>query len=104
MNPNHTTNAASVLTSLSSLYAGDSLPDMLEVMEELHSAASEGELPRFTTLNTEEVVSLLEELVYVAQETLRELHKQSNRTQRSKTNTPMLRLVQRDQSQEKRQA
>lgn len=104
MNPNHDTTAANLMTSLSSLYAGDGLPDLLEILDDLHSAASEGDLPRFTTLGTEEVTSLLEELVFVAQETLRELHKQSSRTHSRPQRTPMLRLVQRDQSQEKRQA
>ncbi len=103
MNSNHTSTATSLMTSLSSLYAGDGLPDLLELMDNLHSAASDSDLPRFTTLGADEVAELLEELVFVAQETLRELNKQSNRTIR-KQRTPMLRLVQPDQSQEKRQA
>jgi hypothetical protein len=104
MNSNHNTNPVSLMTNMSSLYAGDGLSDLLETLDDLHTAASEGELPRFTTLGAEEVASLLEELVFVAQETLRELHKQSNRTHgKQRTPTPMLRLVQRDQK-EKRQA
>jgi len=104
MNSNQPSSVTSLLTSLSSLYAGDGLPDILDLLDDLHSAASDGDLPRFTTLGAEDVSELLEELVFVAQETLRELHKQSNRTHRRQRTTPMLRLVQPDQSQEKRQA
>lgn len=105
MNSNPTTTTATLMTNLNSLYAGDGLPDLLDLLDDLHSAASEGELPKFTTLNPEEVTSLLEELVFVAQETLRELHKQTNRTNvKSRTPSRMLRLVQPDQNQEKRQA
>ncbi len=103
MNPNHTSTTASLMTSLSSLYAGDGLPDLLDLLDDLHSAASDGDLPRFTTLGAEDVAELLEELVFVAQETLRELNKNSTRSAR-KQRTPMLRLLQPNQTQEKRQA
>lgn len=58
---------------LASLYVGDCLPDVLDLLDQLHTAASEGSLPRATTLSQDEVVSLLKELIFVAQETLDEI-------------------------------
>lgn len=107
MNPNQTTRAASVLTKMSSLYAGDGLPDLLQMIDDLHSAVSDGELPKFTTLHPDDIAGLLEELVYVAQETLRELNEKQSatpmRTQRQQS-APVLRLLPRDSNPEQRQA
>lgn len=97
-------NAASVLTQLSTLYSGDGLPDLLTLLDDLHSAVTEGELPRFTTLSTEEVSEMLKELVYVAQETLRELNQNPQKQAVRRPRQPVLRLVQPDSTPEQRQA
>lgn len=94
MNPKPQHTAA--LAALSTLYTGDGLPDALTLIDALHSAASEGDLPRFTTLPPEEVANLLEELIYVAQETLRELQAQCAPTRSKPAPKPILKLVQPD--------
>lgn len=80
---------------LAALYVGDSLPDAVEMLDQLHTAACEGTLKRTTTLPQDEVVSLLQELIYVAQETLNELGVQQTHQQRfSARHDVVLRLVQ----------
>lgn len=59
---------------LAALYIGDSLPEALDLIDQLHTAVSEGHLPRATTLSQDEVVGLLQDLIFVAQETLNELN------------------------------
>lgn len=62
-------------------YNGDRLGDLMELLDDLHTAASENTLPRFTTLGEQDVLGLLKELVYTAQETINEI--ESNRVHRS---------------------
>jgi hypothetical protein len=64
------------------------LAAMYEVFDNLHSAASEGELHTLTALNNRELVGWLRELVYTAQETITEIEKYSGRPKQ-----PTLRLV-----------
>jgi hypothetical protein len=63
------------------------LESMLETLDELHTAASEGSTGDFTDLNTRELIGVLREMMFLAQETIEELQK--TRTQK----TPVLRLV-----------
>lgn len=58
-----------------------------EVLDALHTAASEGRLDLFTSMSTSEIVGWLHEFVYTAQETLAEIEK------RNALATPHLRLV-----------
>lgn len=87
---NGTSAQASTIHRLASLYVCDALPDALDLLDQLHTAASEGHLPRATTLPNDEVVSLLQELIFVAQETLDELVSQ----RASARHDVMLKLVQ----------
>lgn len=43
------------------------------LLDELHSAASEGQLPTVTPLSNTELVSWLRELIYTAEETIVEI-------------------------------
>jgi hypothetical protein len=70
------------LHHLASLYQGDQLPELTEMLDQLHSAATDGQLRRFTTLKPSELAVLLHELIYVAQETLNELESQPEPAQR----------------------
>lgn len=83
---------ASTLHRLAVLYPCDSLPEIVDLIDQLHTAASEGQLPMTTTLPADEVADLLEELIYVAQEALNELRQRpAERTQRRRE--PILRLL-----------
>ncbi len=49
------------------------LADLLELLDSLHNAASEGELERQTGMTRRELVGLLQECIYTAGETIAEL-------------------------------
>ena len=66
------------------------LADMFAVFDDLHDAASEGELQDVTGLDNRELVSWLQELVFTAQETITEIEKRSALCARQE---PVLRLV-----------
>lgn len=66
------------------------LADMFEVFDDLHNAASEGELQDVTVLDNRELVGWLRELVFTAQETISEIEKSSALRARQE---PMMRLV-----------
>jgi hypothetical protein len=53
------------------------LEAMFEVFDDLHTAASEGQLEALTTLNNRELVGWLRDLVYTAQETISEIERQT---------------------------
>jgi len=63
------------------------LESMLDTLDELHTAASEGNAGDFTDLNTRELIGVLREMMFLAQETIEELQKAG--TQKK----PVLRLV-----------
>ena len=46
---------------------------MIEVFDDLHTAASEGQLEAMTNLNNRELVGWLRELMFTAQETISEI-------------------------------
>ena len=47
--------------------------DLYDVLDTLHSAASDGALPSVTSMSTAELVDWLRELIYTAQETIAEV-------------------------------
>jgi hypothetical protein len=70
--------------NLELIYNGDRLGDLMELLDELHTAASENTLQRFTTLGEQDVLGLLKELVYTAQEAINEIeHNREDRHQRA---------------------
>ncbi len=60
------------------LYNDVRLGDLFQVLDDLHTAASDGRLQSVTTLTNDEVMSWLNELAYTAQETIVELRKAEN--------------------------
>ena len=66
------------------------LSAVFEAFDELHNAASEGQLHELTPLDNRELVGWLQELVYTAQETIAELEKRNARRARQQ---PTLRLI-----------
>jgi hypothetical protein len=68
-------------------FSDDSLAAVFEAFDDLHNAASEGELDQVTELNKRELVGWLRDLVYTAQETIQEIEKHAAHQQ------PTLRLV-----------
>lgn len=66
------------------------LEAVFEVFDDLHDAASEGEIDAMTSVNSRELVNWLRELVYTAQETIEEIEKTNVRSARQQ---PHLQLV-----------
>ena len=52
------------------------LAAMFEVIDDLHSAASDGQLHKLTTLSKQELVGWLRELAYTAEEAIEEIEKE----------------------------
>lgn len=63
------------------------LDAVFQAIDDLHSAASTGQLHKVTALNNRELLGWLNELVYTAQETIAEIEKSSTHPE------PVLRLV-----------
>jgi hypothetical protein len=53
----------------------EAFEDMLDLLDELHSAASDNELTEATDMNRKDLVSMLREMVYLAEETINEIEK-----------------------------
>ena len=64
------------------------LAGLFHSLDELHTAASEGQLPMVTPLTNAELVGWLQELIYTAEETIAEINHQD-----VKANLPQLRIV-----------
>jgi hypothetical protein len=60
---------------------------VFEVFDDLHTAASEGQLEALTSLNSRELVGWLRELMFTAQETISEIEEVKLRCE------PVIRLV-----------
>lgn len=63
------------------------LNDMLEMLDELHSAASEGKGAEFAEMTHQELLSYLREVIFTAQEAMKEVQNHK------KKQSPILRLV-----------
>jgi len=59
--------------NLQLLYNTARLSDVLEALDELHSAASDGNVRAVSPLSNAELISWLYEVVYTAQETMNEI-------------------------------
>lgn len=51
----------------------NSLSEVYEALDKLHSAASDGQLGQITKLNKRELLAWLKDVIYTAQETIEEL-------------------------------
>jgi hypothetical protein len=65
--------------------------DVLEYLDELHSAASEDEGQSFAGMSETELLNALREIVYTAQEAITEL--EASRAKRQSKNKPVLQLM-----------
>jgi len=83
----------SVSTDLQILYNGDHIDDLFDVLDTLHSAASEGQLQTMITMNEQELVGLLRDIIYTARETISEIEK---RRKKGRNPQPILRLMSKD--------
>ncbi len=79
------------------LYTENNLAELFEVLDELHSAASDGQLNTVTTMNKRELVALLKDVIYTAQETLQELNKRDTRREEVRRES-VLRVVEKPRS------
>ncbi len=59
--------------NLQLLYNTGRLSDLLEALDEMHSAASDGNIHAVTPLSNAELMSWLYEIIYTAQETMHEI-------------------------------
>jgi hypothetical protein len=71
------------------LYNGDQIGDLYDVLDTLHSAASEGKIQTLTTMNEQELVGLLRDIIFTAKETIGEIE---NRRKKAHPQ-PILRFV-----------
>jgi hypothetical protein len=62
-------------SNLQLLYNDARLVALFQAVDELHSAASDGEIQALTTLSRDEMVGWLRDLVYTAEETIAEIEK-----------------------------
>ncbi|MEB2367596.1 MAG: hypothetical protein OZ933_16085 [Chloroflexota bacterium] len=95
MNSHTISEKTSTLHRIAELYTHDCLPDIVELVDQVHTAVSCDVLPLITTLSAEDVADLLEELIYVAQETLNEL-RQRPAPKAQRRGEPILHLLPRD--------
>lgn len=66
-------NVNTELTNMQALYIDNHLADLFDMLDQLHSAASEGRWQMMTAMSKRELLSFLRDLVYTAQETIGEL-------------------------------
>ncbi len=69
-------NAASSKPALQLLYNEARLAHLADALDTLHSAAADGTLRAVSTLSNAELIAWLNEIIYVAQETITEVREQ----------------------------
>jgi hypothetical protein len=67
------------------------LEDVLDFIDQLHSAASEGETQALNSMSEAEVMNYLREIIYTAQETLAEI--EASRAHRTGKQQPVLHIL-----------
>jgi len=75
------------------VYEADQIENLYQTLDELHSAVSDGELNQITTLSESELADLLRDIVFTAQETLKELAKRQTAKSQTKRPAPILQFV-----------
>lgn len=74
--------------NLQILYTDARLADLFQALDQLHSAASEGQLHTLTPLPEQELLGWLRDLIYTAQETINEID-----NARPRPEAPLLRVI-----------
>lgn len=72
---------------MNATHNNERLNDLLETLDDLHSATSDGDAHAFSGMTHTELMSYLREVIYTAQETMREAQQQR------KKHTPIVRLT-----------
>ncbi len=62
------------------------MDELYNVLDELHSAASEDELHTFTSMTEHDVVDFLRDLIYTAQQTIEEIEQRVERNKKRPAN------------------
>lgn len=75
-------------SDIKTLYTDERLNEALDLIDTLHSAASDDSLGSITTQSKRELVGMLRELIYTAQETIAEIEKQGKASGK-----PILQLI-----------
>lgn len=66
----------------------EQLDDVLDVLDQLHTAASEGQLAHLTSADKRDLTAYLRDLIYVAEQTIQEVN-----TPQQGQGQPMLRVL-----------
>lgn len=69
------------------------LADVLEYVDTLHTAASDGDTTHFAQMSDVEIVNALRDMIYVAQETIREIEDARTRESNDTKYQPQLRII-----------
>lgn len=69
------------------------IEDVLDFIDSLHTVASDGELPNVAEMDEVEIMSVLRDIIYTAQETLVELQSVKASKQFAKRQQPILHIV-----------
>ena len=75
------------------LCAGLQLEDVLDYLDDLHTAISEGTSQQMTGIDEAETMSVLRDIVYTATEAIREIEANQARKRNKKRRQPILRIV-----------
>lgn len=69
------------------------LEDVLEYVDSLHSAASDGDADQFTQMQDVDVINTLRDMIYTAQETIREIEDARTKAKSNAQHQPQLRII-----------
>jgi hypothetical protein len=70
----------STTTEMTLAYRADHrMEELYDVLDDLHTAASEATLATVTTMNESDLLDFLKELVYTAQETIKEIEQHTSK-------------------------
>jgi hypothetical protein len=75
--------------------AAETLPleDVLELLDQLHSAATEGNTTRVTGMSDADALGYLHDIIYTAQEAVQEIQAAKAQRQQRRRQQPVLRIV-----------
>lgn len=73
----------------------EQLSDVLDLLDTLHTAASEGDEATFAHLDAREMMSYLQDIIYVAQQTINEI--ETNKRTQTQPRQSFLRLVEKQE-------
>lgn len=75
------------------IYNGDRLDEVLEILDDLHTAASDKTLKTYTTMTRHELVAMLRDVIYTAQEAISEIEQDTKQAKRDGEKTAPTNIV-----------